>query len=152
MAIGPLLAALLVPASYALARGFGAERVTAYAAAALGVVCSALRYHTADTMSHGLSALLVAVALALCLRPGRLAALGSGLALGLLIATRPVTGLFVTASAAWASRERGTALFVRALGVVPGLLLLLWHQRTLTGDWLSSGQSAYYAVADGPPG
>jgi hypothetical protein len=152
MAIGPVLAALLVPATYGVARGFGAERVTAYVAAALGVVCAALRYHTADTMSHGLCALLVACAVALFLRPGRAAALGSGLALGLLLATRPVTGLFVTAAAAWASREPGSERLLRALGVLPGLGLLLWHQHTLTGDWLSSGQSAYYAVADGPPG
>jgi len=152
MVVGPVLAALLVPASYAVARGFGAERVTAYAAAALGVVCAALRYHTADTMAHGLSALLVATAVALFLRPGRRAALGSGLALGLLLATRPVTGLFVAAAVAWASRGPGSERLPRALGALPGLGLLLWHQHTLTGDLASSGQSAYYAVADGPPG
>ncbi len=152
MAVGPALAALLVPVSYAVARGFGAERVTAYAAAALGVVCAALRYHTADTMSHGLCALLVASSVALFLRPGCAAALGCGFALGLLIATRPVTGLCTTAAVAWASRAGGGERLARAVAVLPGLLFLVWHQHTLTGDWLSSGQSAYYAVADGPPG
>src|SRR5205814_2342322 len=68
------------------------------------VICAALRYHTADTMSHGLAALCSAGALALTLRSrdaiearlrGRAIALaaGAGLAAGWLFATRPVSAL-----------------------------------------------------------
>ncbi len=58
LAVGPLLATLLVVATYALAlRLFGREDVALFAAL-LSTMCAALRYHTADTMSHGLAALL----------------------------------------------------------------------------------------------
>ncbi|MBM4362527.1 MAG: hypothetical protein FJ104_07585, partial [Deltaproteobacteria bacterium] len=62
LAVGPLLAALLVAATAALAYRLhgGAE---ARLAAGLSAVCVALRYHTADTMSHGLGALLFTLVL-----------------------------------------------------------------------------------------
>ena len=61
LAIGPLLAAGLVVATYDLARCVTDRREVALLAAALSVVCAALRYHTADTMSHGWAALLTTV-------------------------------------------------------------------------------------------
>ena len=36
--------------------------------------------------------------------------------------------------------------------LLPGVALLLAHQRAATGDFWSSAQVAYYALADGPPG
>src|SRR5690606_20448394 len=37
-------------------------------------------------------------------------------------------------------------------GMLPGIALLLAHQRAATGGWLVSSQTLYYRLADGPPG
>jgi hypothetical protein len=181
MIIGPLLAAALVVATYALgdavaqspalaapARALSIPRL----AAALSVTCAALRYHTADTMSHGLAALCFTVALVLTfhalddaapLSPRRaiLAAIGAGLAAGWLLATRPVSALALAAVLAVGFLTLGRGLprarrlrLAAALvaGALPGLLLLLAHQRAATGALGLSSQRLYYALADGPPG
>ena len=107
LAVGPLLAAALVIATVDLARrvagpGSRAGTPAAVIAAGLSVVCAALRYHTADTMSHGLAALCFTGALALTLRAvdhstSRRGAIGSaalaGLLAGWLVATRPISAL-----------------------------------------------------------
>ncbi|MEP7126165.1 MAG: hypothetical protein ABJE95_34855 [Byssovorax sp.] len=178
LAIGPLLAAAITVATYDLA-----DRVTPAGAipARLGVpeiatifsvICAALRYHTADTMSHGLAALCATTALALGFRAvdavndgahRRAAALaaGAGLSLGWLAATRPVSVFaialtlalaLVTSSPPLDRRARLHLLGLAALGALPGLLLLFAHQHAATGAWGLSSQRAYYAVADGPPG
>lgn len=187
LALGPLLAAGLVVATWDLA-----SRVTRHdaslpatnallgvpeLAALFSVLCAALRYHTADTMSHGLAALCATSALALGLRAvdaldeGTLRraaglAAGAGLALGWLAATRPVSAVAVTLAllltfalprapsgpAALFRRARLRLLGLVAGGVLPGLLLLLAHQRAATGSLGLSSQRAYYAVSDGPPG
>ena len=152
LAIGPLIGAALVPATYGVARAFGAERPTAYAAAALGVASAALRYHTADTMSHGLSALLGASMLALAARDSRRSAVFSGACAGLLIATRPVTGIALLTVVAFGVRTTTTRRLLAALAAAPLLGFFLFHQYRLAGEWLRSSQSAYYAVADGPAG
>jgi hypothetical protein len=150
MVIGPLLASALTIATYVLAqRLFGSERL-ALVAALLSVLCAALRYHTADTMSHGFAALLLAVALIGLTGKARRATWLMGLATGLLIATRPVTGAVAVALALpYIVRERRFA-FVPAL--LPGLLLLVLHQHAATGSLFGSAQLAYYRLADGPPG
>src|SRR5687767_13348535 len=51
--VGPFIAALLVGATYALAKAVTAREDVARLAAVMSVVCATLRYHTADTMSHG---------------------------------------------------------------------------------------------------
>lgn len=168
--VGPLLAALLVLATYALALRLSDDRRAALLAAALSVVSAALRYHTADTMSHGLAALLLTV--------GMWAALGAtasprrthtarlllcGLCIGWLLATRPVTGAVGAAACAWwmlrgeagcrdGVRGRFGRLLLFGAACAPGLALLGWHQQELTGHWLGSVQIRYYALADGPPG
>jgi len=81
LAVGPLLAAGLVAVTYDLgervAGSLGSGSAGAGApgsasipqiAAILSVACAALRYHTADTMSHGLAALCFAGSMALALR------------------------------------------------------------------------------------
>jgi hypothetical protein len=151
--VGPTLAALLVAASYALARALGQTSKVALLAAALSALCAALRYHTADTMSHGLATLLGVTALALALaRRQRLAPLLSGLCLGLLFATRPVSaavsGVLVAVSLSRAPR----AWLLLVVGMLPGALLLCAQQRALTGSWLGSTQLAYYAASDAPTG
>lgn len=130
--------------------------VVAPAAAALSAVCACLRYHTADTMSHGLAALLLAVALAGALRarrsPHLAIRLGVGLAVGWLIATRPFSGLATALLVVAVAPRRARDLAALGAGLVPGLALLLLHQRAATGAWLASSQSLYYALADGPVG
>ena len=180
LAIGPLLAAALTIATYALAERAlpedtpAADRVSIPRLATLfSVLCAALRYHTADTMSHGLAALCFTSALALALsavsaleagQRALLPALGAGVFAGWLAATRPpsalalvlalaflvVTTRFATARASHSSRL--TALALLALGALPGLGLLLAHQHAATGELFTSSQRLYYALSDGPPG
>jgi hypothetical protein len=158
LAVGPLLAGLLVVASYGLARELTGREEVARAAALISALCAALRYHTADTMAHGLSALLLALLLTLAARPTPGRAMAAGLAVGWLLATRPVTGVvgLVLGACLLAYRSDGQARAARALafgaGLAPGIGLLLLHQLAATGSVFGSTQLAYYAVADGPPG
>ncbi len=152
MAVGPIIAALLVAATYALAYQLTGRRDVALCAALLSVLCAALRYHTADTMSHGWAALLLAVTIAAAARGGRWPVLIAGLACGWLVATRPVTGVVGLAIAFVLLTRGGRARWLFPLGLVPGVALLLLHQHAATGSWLSSSQLRYYALADGPPG
>ena len=157
MIVGPLLAGALVVATYALAIEIAHHakvdlvEPVGRAAALLSIACAALRYHTADTMSHGLSALGVAAALTFALRARRekseRLALAAGLAVSVVLVTRPVSAIPIAIVVFALTRSRRTAL-----GVVPGAVLLLLAERAVTGSWLRSAQSAYYAASDGPPG
>lgn len=150
--VGPILAALLTWVTYALALELFGKRELALVAAGLSLLCAALRYHTADTMSHGFAALLFSLTLLGVLRGGR-ASLAAGLALGWLVATRPVTGMVAAAFAfLLVARRSRPELGLVALGAIPGLVLLALHQHAATGSWLGSTQLRYYALADGPPG
>ncbi|MFO0547408.1 MAG: hypothetical protein U0271_03415 [Polyangiaceae bacterium] len=174
MAIGPVLAALVTTATAALAREAALASdcdapLAEKGAALLATLSAALRYHTADTMSHGLAALLVATALAgaLALRrrsadstPPRLRTNAAlyvlvGAASGWLVATRPVSGaalvVAVVGVLGWRSVLRPLALLA-PLGAAPFMALLLLHQHAATGTWLASSQTLYYAVSDGPAG
>lgn len=152
LAVGPLLAAGLVITTFALGRATARRDDVALLAAALSTLSVALRYHTADTMSHGWAALLASLALLGALRGTPAAALGAGLAAGWLVATRPFSGLVfaVLAAAVLAASPRRLPLL--ALGCLPGIVLLLAHQQAVTGEPWSSSQVRYYALADGPPG
>ncbi|MEP7053542.1 MAG: hypothetical protein ABJB12_24480 [Pseudomonadota bacterium] len=152
MATGPLLAGALVAATYALAKELSDRDDIAIVAAALSTLCAALRYHTADTMSHGLCALLLCTGAWLALRARAWDALLCGLAIGWLIATRPITGgIGVLLACALLPRgPRAWSLF--AAGLIPGLSLLLLYQHAATGSYWHSTQLSYYALADGPPG
>jgi hypothetical protein len=152
--VGPLLAGLLVAATFHLALALTRDRKVAWVAAGLSVVCAALRYHTADTMSHGLSALLACLALGLSLRADlKLGPLLCGLCLGWLAATRPVSALVSAALCLVALRRAGPRAWLGLMiGTLPGLLLWLLQQHALTGSFLTSTQRAYYAIADAPPG
>ncbi len=150
--VGPLLAALLVLVTFALARELSGRDDAAYLAAGLSVVCAALRYHTADTMSHGLCAFLLCSAALTALRRKRWDALLCGIAIGWLIATRPVSGAvgLLLALSLLEPGARRWAWF--GLGLLPGIALLLAYQHAATGSAWSSTQLAYYGLADGPPG
>ena len=151
MVIGPALAAGLVVATYFLTReiaeaaaqetgtdartggapwGATPESVARFAAA-VSVVCVALRYHTADTMAHGASALGIALALTAALRGARLRRPAlfawAGLAVGYVAMTRPVSAIPSRApSRSSALRAgalgRGRRAGFAAVGMVPGLL------------------------------
>ena len=150
--IGPILAALTVLSTYALARTLSGSAHVARIAAALSMCCAALRYHTADTMSHGLCALLLSFAALTALRGRRWDALLCGLACGWLLATRPVSGLVAVAIALSLHFPALRRLPLFALGLVPGVALWLAYQHASTGHAWASTQLAYYSLADGPPG
>lgn len=168
MAIGPLLAAALVLVSAELARVVAAHahlkhgEAIARATAVLSAGCAALRYHTADTMSHGLAAVCFTGALCAGLHalppdgPERSrTALVCGLAAGWLVATRPVTGLvlFVGLCAlAFLRKPRRRAILLFVVGSIPGIALWLAFQHQATGSVLATAQGNYYALSDGPPG
>ncbi len=152
--VGPALGALLVACTYALARALRQTARVAMLAAVLSVLCAALRYHTADTMSHGLAALLACATLTFALgRSSQWQALGAGLCLGLLFATRPISGGVALLLAAYAlTRENRRAWPLFLLGMLPGIALLLAQQHALTGRFFGSTQLAYYAASDAPQG
>lgn len=181
MAVGPLLAATLCVPTWVIARRAGASlcaagvvsaqraALVAPVAVALSVVCAALRYHTADTMAHGLSALCWAGAVAAgwastdaaLQRRRRLVLVGvAGLCAGWLCATRPTSALGLTLLVAVVVLARPAAqrraayvpLLVALAAAIPGVLLLVLHQRALTGSFGGSSQLAYYAASDGPAG
>lgn len=189
MAVGPLLAAAIAVATYdlagSLAKSLKSGPLLGVAppdephpallprlALLFSVTSAALRYHTADTMSHGLAALSVAASLALALRAldaigegrsPRAWVLGSGLALGWLFATRPVSALAPAIAIAYLalrdpSLERDRArralrlALPLALGALPGVCLFFAHQHAATGAWGASSQRLYYELSDGPPG
>jgi hypothetical protein len=149
--IGPVIAVGCVVTTYMLARRLFDRRDVGFLAASLSVVSATLRYHTADTMSHGWAALLLTgVALAASPRPNAMRAASCGVLLGWLLATRPVTGCIGAAIALGLAGIR-QAPWV-ALGTLPGITMMLAHQYQATGHVFGSTQLAYYAIADGPPG
>jgi len=152
LAVGPILAAVLVLATHRLARELTGDETTARVAAALSLLSAALRYHTADTMSHGFCALLLCTSLLTALRARRWDALTSGLACGWLVATRPVSGAVGVLLSLVLLAKSPRRTFEFALALTPGLALLLLHQHAATGSFWHSTQRAYYALADGPPG
>ncbi|HET7541090.1 MAG TPA: hypothetical protein VFK05_14505 [Polyangiaceae bacterium] len=150
--VGPVLAALLVLVTHALARELSGSTEVARVAAGLSLLCAALRYHTADTMSHGLCALLLAAGTLAAVRGRRWDALFSGLALGWLLATRPVSGVVGVLLALFLLERRPRRWAAFAAGLLPGVALFLCYQRSATGSFWTSTQLAYYALSDGPPG
>ncbi len=158
--VGPVLAAGLVYFTYRLAHAVTGSKEGALVAAGFSTLCAALRYQTAETMSHGFSALLTTCALwstvELIRKTDRRHELLLGVALGLLTATRQLSGM-ITALVSFASLLLSGSLPVRrvllvGLGALPGLSLLLAHHYSITGDPFTSPQTRYYDFADGPPG
>jgi hypothetical protein len=155
LCIGPVLAALLVWATTAVARRLFQRNDVALLAGLLSVTTVALRYHTADTMSHGLAALLVAMAVYGCLGNRLSDAAIAGSCIGWLLTTRPVTGvavLCVCLCYRLLYARRPAWLVICALWLVPGCALWFTYQSASTGSMWHATQLAYYAVADGPPG
>ena len=158
LVVGPLLAGALVVATYWLAseladgrQATGARYAISVLAAALSVVCVALRYHTADTMAHAASALGITLGLAAAFIGSRSRGRGPWLLAGLLgrlgrlYAPRlePRDRCWSSWCIAWRSRSAKAVAVV--LGIVPGALFLLVASHAQTGSWLVSAQAAYYA-------
>ena len=174
LAVGPVLAAGLVIVTLDLARHLGDGLALPGGAPSLpklaalfSVACAALRYHTADTMSHGLAALCFAAALCLAFHAsdaarGRAAIAARGAPRG--PPASPPGGSSPRARRAPSpsrrpspSRSRRSAALgplapFLTLGAIPGVLLFLAHQHAATGVWGASSQRLYYEVSDGPPG
>lgn len=166
MVVGPALAAAIVLATYRLTRTIAEEAIgrdaasaqlveaVARAAALVSIFTAALRYHTADTMSHGATALGIALALDAALR-GRAAL--AGLVIGYVVLTRPISAVpiaLVSAALLFKSEQGHAPKKLRSLllGILPGLVLFLLAQKSVTGSWLTSSQRMYYANSDGPAG
>ncbi len=156
MALGPVLAAALTTVTYCLGKVALRNEGQARLACAMSAMCAVLRYHTADTMSHGWSAVLLCGVLALALA-GRQSPravvwypLLAGLCAGWLFATRPLTGLVACGAYAICT---GPTQWLRAAATTSlGAFAFLWHQQRLTGRWGGLVQHGYYDTADGPVG
>lgn len=159
--VGPLIAMGLVLATHRLALAVTHRRRTAAIAALLSALCASLRYHTAETMSHGAAALLTTLCLwatvELVQGGQRKFSWLLGACLGMLLATRQLTGVliaFACGGALLIGLPRGAQRVILPVVVsaLPGVALLLLHQHAITGSWLSSPQIRYYEFADGPSG
>lgn len=161
--LNPLLGAGCSVLTYALGRTWFGE-TAGRVAGVLSALCAALRYHSADTMSHTWSACLV-LGLVLAVEtqrttPRRVWPLLAGACAGWLFATRPVTGLvfggFGLAGALLhtrgSPRDKLQTLGSFGLGLTPGLGLWFAYQWITTGSpWLTT-QGVYYARGDWPEG
>ncbi|MCU0691223.1 MAG: hypothetical protein MUF54_07475, partial [Polyangiaceae bacterium] len=165
MAVGPLLGAALVMVTALLARHVTGHPDGARIAAVISSLNACLRYHTADTMSHGLAALclvgavLFAVRGSCRVRPAAAAACWTvaGFLAAWLLLTRPASAIALVAVGlpvvTYGALRRRTAAPLWALaGAAPALVWLAIHQHAVTGSWWQLSQTAYYLLADGPAG
>ncbi len=157
MLIGIALAAALAIATYFLAREANPDETTrepvARFAALLSIACAALRYHTADPMSHAATALAITIALVCVMRNTNRSVIGAGLAVGYVLCTRPISTIPIFLVALFLLRAAGTRkLAAFAIAILPGLAILVVAQHAATGSFFESTQRAYYATSDGPPG
>lgn len=162
MLVNPLLGAGCSVLTYALGRTWFGE-TAGRVAGVTSALCAAMRYHSADTMSHLWSACLV-LGLLLAVEaqratPRRLFPLLAGVCAGWLFATRPVTGLvfggFGVAALVWQTRslrDKLQTLGALVLGMTPGLGLWFGYQWLTTGSPWSTAQGVYYARSDWPEG
>ena len=149
--LGPLLAAALAVLTARLAARLApaAHRTSAMVVAAgLSLASGAVRYHTADTMAHGLVMVAAAAAILCILHEDR--AWLAGVCLGLVVTTRFASAVALTPVLFWlAGHRRAWAL---VLGAAPLLVALGVYQHAVTGSAFVSPQSLYYLRADAPAG
>lgn len=155
--VNPVVGAGLALLTYRLGAQWFSER-SGRIAGLLSTLCACLRYHSADTMSHAWSAVLVLGAL-LCATHEhcrRWMPLGAGACAGFLFATRPVTGLvfglaaLVLTCRPLDARTRRVVTYV--VGALPGLTLWWAYQWLTTGSLWQTTQTEYYARSDFPFG
>jgi len=176
MLVGPVLSFFIAWYTYKLTHALACRvhdsehqgahaEPAARAAALLSLACAALRYHTADTMAHGATALGITFALYNCLKKRPAIA---GLAVGWVFATRPFSALAIAtvggvvlwrdagSSTATSSPRRPIAPRHRAwltfvVAMLPGVVFFAVAQHDVTGEWFTSSQKMYYALGDSPP-
>jgi hypothetical protein len=126
-------------------------------AAGLSILSAALRYHTADSLPYGATAVAVAMTLGCGLRARRTAEprlfAVAGLAIGFLVATQPMSAITtgaVLAALAGGARERGRALGWAFAAALPGVLLLLAAHHAAVGRTLASPMAAYFGALEPP--
>lgn len=164
--INPLLGAACAVLTYALGRAWWDETVGRVAGVLSGL-CAALRYHSADTMSHiWCACLILGLLLAMTARPPQPTAswgwpLLGGACAGWLFATRPVTGVVFGMAGLWAAlwpgvgqprplAEAARSGLAYVSGCAPGLCLWFTYQWVTTGSVFGSTQAVYYARGDWP--
>ena len=152
-ACGPVLAASITYSTMALGQRLTGSARVGLISGILSTGCLALRYQTADTMSHGLSCLLGVICLLFALDFKRSSSLFFlGILLGFSISTRQLTGCVLAFSCAILLFERKAwqAAVTLPPGILVGALPLLFYNRTISGDFFTSAQTLYYQLADAP--
>lgn len=176
MLLGPLLGAVLTAATYRLARVFArdlptsSQETVARGAALLSLVCGAVRYHTADTMSHGLSMVLATFAFTEIAKihgtttspderrtsERRSIAIASFctsyLAITRFASALPLGLMLIVLVARTRELRRPANLVVAFAFPLAALLVQLHVQHTQTGSYFTPAQSLYYRLSDGPDG
>ncbi|MCC7535725.1 MAG: hypothetical protein IT379_05910 [Deltaproteobacteria bacterium] len=163
-AVGPVVAALLVPVQHAMVRVLGGTELAARGAVLVTLVSAARAFETADLLSHAFVALSGCTALVLIAdarRPlGWARAVGAGALAGWATSARLLDGVVLGSAIALVllsgivSKQRlakphHLGLFV--LGAAPFAALLFLHQNAATGDWTRPTQHEYFARSDWPP-
>lgn len=164
MLSGPLTAAGLVVAQYALARVIDEDEWVARASLLLPLPCYARAIETADLLSHAFLALLSTVGLAAALQCRKSPRVRWGVLIGVCVGwgvcARLLDGLVlavllvgVGAWLGWATRDR--RLLAVALAAVVAAApfggLVLLQQKAATGHWLRPSQSEFFLRSDHPP-
>ncbi len=156
MFVNPLIGVGIAVCTYQLGRTWFGES-TGRLAGVLSTLCTTLRYHSADTMSHAWCALLILFMLVMLSRLPAQPARGwlAGLAAGWLFATRPLTGaVFVVGGLLLVFRSsplRSGQVLRFGAGLLPGVVLWVAYNWATTGS-LTTPQSEYYARSDFPAG
>jgi hypothetical protein len=162
---GPVAAALLVVAQYALGRSVGRATGSddgAEIATRLAILVSlgsfARSIETADLLSHAFVAVLATTALALAISVSQrwIVVVGLGACVGWAFAARlldgVVLGAVVAAVVGVAQGRRAPKLFaIAALGALPFVGLVAANQKAATGSFTTPTQSEYFARSDWPP-
>ncbi len=159
--LGPMLAAILAVLTAQLAAKLvpAAKRSRAMlVAAGLSLASGAVRYHTADTMAHGLVMVAATGALVCMLQPtARSWPAGlAGAGLGVVLASRFASALALAPVLVWLGLtqrpEKLRRILALAAGAAPFVVALGLYQRAITGSVWTSPQALYYLRSDAPPG
>jgi hypothetical protein len=157
---GVVLAGASTAMIYAVAQRAGCDERATRTATWMSVASGALRYHTADTMSHGLVGLLLLAAFWLALGPLRkrtaclLGVLAATVALTRFASVLPISVAFYllvrrAAETTSVARAAMRSCALAALGALPLLALGALYFRLASGTWQST-QHVYYALSDYP--
>jgi len=156
--VGPVLAALSVLATYALAARFATPRAGAIAAVLLAS-SPIVHFQMVQPMSDVPAMAWWALAMACASRRTLASAIGAGVLAAAAVLTRPnlapLAAVVIAIAAGW-PRTGESPVDLRRLiacvaGIAPGALLLVWLQRQLYGSPLQSGYgdiSEFFALSN----